>query len=88
MKTNKYLVGLVFGIVGAVWHLFWSVLVWLGWAQGFIDFIFRLHFITPPYKITPFDLRTAAMLVTIVFIGPSSDLLLRSCGICFTNNRR
>ena len=68
MNTNKYLVGLVFRIVGAIWHVFWSFLVWAGWAQPFIDFIFRLHFITPPYRIAVFDFGTAALLVTVVFV--------------------
>ena len=68
MHANKYLVGLVFGIVGAIWHVFWSFLVWVGWAQVFIDFIFRLHFITPPYNISPFDFGTAALLVGVVFV--------------------
>ncbi len=67
MQANKYLVGLVLGIVGAVWHVFWSFLVWAGWGQAFIDFIFRLHFIAPPYTILAFDFGTAALLVGVVF---------------------
>jgi len=68
MKTNKIVVGGVFGVVGAVWHLFWSFLVWAGWAQSFIDLIFTLHFITPPYKIAAFDPVTAVLLITVVFV--------------------
>lgn len=68
MKTNKFRVGLVFGMVGAVWHVFWSFLVWVGWAQSFIDFIFTLHFIMPLYRIAAFDLGTATLLITVVFV--------------------
>jgi len=68
MRANKYLVGLVFGVVVGLWHVFWSFLVWVGWAQAFIDLIFRLHFIRHPYTISPFDFGTAAMLVGVVFV--------------------
>ena len=68
MKINGIVVGVVFGVVGAVWHLFWSLLVWAGWAQAFIDFIFGLHFITPLYKIAAFDFVTATLLITVVFV--------------------
>ena len=46
-------------------HLCWAVLVAMGGAQSMIDFIFWMHFIKPVYVVAPFDLGTAAILVTI-----------------------
>lgn len=57
--------GLVFGVFVGGFHALWAVLVAVGWAQPLLDFIFRLHFIDPPYHINAFSLPTAALLVGV-----------------------
>ncbi len=59
--------GLVFGLCMALFHATWAALVALQWAQPLLDFIFRLHFIAPPYRVGAFDPATALMLVGVTF---------------------
>ena len=60
--SNCALVGA--GLMGGL-HAAWAALVASGYAQVFADFIFRLHFIEPVYRITAFDLQTAGVLVAL-----------------------
>lgn len=66
---NKNKAGLVVGLSVALWHLIWSLLVAFGVAQEIINWIFRLHFIQPPYTITAFSISTALMLILVTFLS-------------------
>ena len=67
-RIQPHSAGSVLGILMGAWHAMWAALVWAGAAQAVIDYIFRLHMITPPYTIAAFDPRLALALVLVTAI--------------------
>jgi len=67
-KLNANSVALVVGISVGLMHLLWSVMVMMGWAQWYMDFIFSLHFLSNPFVLQAFDMGKALMLVTLTFV--------------------
>ncbi len=65
MKLNENTTGLVVGAFMGFFHLCWALLVAFGWAQPFMNFIFGLHFIMPPYTISAFNIGTALGLIVV-----------------------
>ena len=65
MNINPHKSGLSLGFVLGGVHLLWTVLVAMEIAQPLVDFVFRLHFIKPPFVITQFSLGSAALLVLL-----------------------
>jgi hypothetical protein len=83
-KVRPQIVGLVFASLLAMWHAVWSLLVATGVAQPVMDFVFRLHMITPPYKIAEFHLGTAVGLVLLTgaigyIVGTVAALIWNRC---------
>ena len=60
--------GIVLGAVIGGWHVIWSMLVAIGWAQPVIDFVFWMHFIKPIYVIEPFEIERAAILLIVTTV--------------------
>ena len=65
MHINVGKAGLVLGALLGGWHLGWSALVGLKWAQPVVDFLFWIHFIKPVYVIEPFEITRAAILLIV-----------------------
>lgn len=66
---NKQKLGLVFGTFLGAWHFVWALLVLSGVAESLMNWIFRLHFIEPPYTILPFNIGVAATLILVTSIA-------------------
>ncbi len=60
---NNHKTGVVFAVVLGGFHLVWSVLVALGWAQKIYDFILWAHMVHLNIVIGPFNMTAAIMLV-------------------------
>ena len=65
MKLDPHRTGLTLGTLLGLWHLAWSTLVGTGLAQPILDWITSLHMLNNPFRVEPFDLGTAVMLIII-----------------------
>lgn len=63
MRINVLKSGMAVGAFLGLWHLIWSLLVALGWAQALIDLVLWLHFLKVAVTLAPFDPAVAAVLV-------------------------
>lgn len=59
---------LTFGVFLGAWHLVWSILVFTGFAQQLLNFVFWMHMIIPPYQVTAFTLTQALILIVVTFV--------------------
>lgn len=65
---NAHKCGLVLGAFVALIHAVWSLLVAVGGAQAYVDFVFRLHMMRPFMVVLPFSIVTAIELVIVAGI--------------------
>jgi len=66
--VNRLRVALFFGVVIALIHFAWSVLVAAGAAQVCLNWVLNLHMISMPVTIKAFDAVTALELVAFTFV--------------------
>ena len=68
MKFNPNNVGLYCGLLIGFCELVWVIMIALGLAQGWLNFIFGLHFMSNPFQIRAFNMGTSIVLVIMTFV--------------------
>ena len=68
MKLNVQKTALMFGTFAGLMHTVWSLLVALGFAQAYLDWMIGLHFLVNPFTVSAFNLGTAVTLVAATFV--------------------
>lgn len=68
MHLAKPKTGLIIGVLLALLHFLWSILVATGVAQTVLDWVYKMHFLDNPFQVQQFDIATAAMLVVLTFV--------------------
>jgi hypothetical protein len=63
--VNPNKAGLVLGALGGGWHFLWALLVAASWAQAVINFVFWMHFLSPPYVVKPFQPGVSLILIVV-----------------------
>lgn len=63
MTLNRHKTGLTLGVFIGGWHLVWSALVALGFAQTLMNWSFAWHMLVNPFVVAPFNLTNAVILV-------------------------
>ncbi|HET7798228.1 MAG TPA: hypothetical protein VFK72_10105 [Nevskia sp.] len=59
-KTGLTLAYFIAGV-----HFLWVLAIALGWAGSMVDFIFRVHMLSVPVTVLPFDILSAVELLII-----------------------
>ena len=67
-RVNTHKFGLVLGTCAGLVHLVWSVLIALGLADKYLNFVLSMHSLNNPYVVAGFDLMRSVELVVITAI--------------------
>jgi len=67
-KLDIFRKALVWGVCLAGFHLVWIILVLLKWAQPLLNCIFKLHMLSVPVQVQPFNLAYAIILLCVTFV--------------------
>ncbi len=65
---NPQKTGLVLGVFLLVVHVIWSIMVMIGLAQWWLDFVLGLHFLNNPLTVGTFDIVRAVLLWVVTFV--------------------
>ena len=68
MKLNVSKTALMFGTFAGLMHTVWSLMVFFGFAQAYLDWMIGLHFLVNPFTVSAFNWGTAITLIAATFV--------------------
>lgn len=68
MKLKPASTALTLGIFVAFIHFVWMMMVFFGFAQLYLNWIFGLHLISNPFEVLPFNFGSATILILFTFV--------------------